>query len=56
MVATVTFYTGNGWINITGRIAKEYPKGLTVEDERGVIYYAPYERVIRQSARSEWLW
>lgn len=31
---------------ITGKVANEYEKGLTIEDSRGIIYYATFDRVL----------
>lgn len=46
--ATVTVYNGSSWQSVTGTIQREYPKGLTIEDERGVIHYATFDRVERE--------
>lgn len=59
--ATVTVYDGGSKLEITGRIHKRYAKGLTVEDTRGVIYYATMDRVTEAAAqvintRGEFLW
>lgn len=55
-VATVTVYNGSEAYRVTGTIRREYAKGLTVEDERGVIHYATFERVTMQTGGSDLLW
>ena len=32
---------------IDGKHLKDYPKGVTVEDERGVVYYVSNDRILR---------
>lgn len=54
--AVVTVYSGADAYRVTGRIMREYPKGLTVEDERGVIHYATFDRVSRIDERGAYLW
>jgi hypothetical protein len=54
--ATVTVYIGNDTYRVTGAVKREYPKGLTVEDERGVIHYATFDRVQRTDGGKAWLW
>lgn len=54
--ATVTFYNCADRFEITGRIKQEYKAGLTIEDERGVIYYAPTANVQKHETPKEWLW
>lgn len=46
MTATVIVYNGGERLQITGPIVKQYANGLTVQDERGVIWYASNDRVI----------
>lgn len=54
--ATVTFYNCGERYEITGRIKAEYTAGLTVEDERGVVYYAPTQNATKHETAKEWLW
>lgn len=54
--ATVIVYNGNEKHVVTGKIKKEYPKGLTIEDERGVVYYANFERVEKHVQARAYLW
>jgi len=51
--ATVKIYNGSSWQSVTGNIHREYPKGLTIEDERGVIHYATFDRVQQQQTDEE---
>ena len=44
MKATVTVYNGGERLQITGPIVKQYANGLTVQDERGVVWYATSDR------------
>lgn len=48
MKATVTVYNGHDRHTITGTVCKEYANGLTIEDDRGVRWYATNERVQRE--------
>ena len=43
--ATVKVYTGAEWRNVTGKIVNTGPNGATVEDERGVRWYATNDRL-----------
>ena len=54
--ATVTVYNCGDKQRVTGRIKQEYPKGLTIEDERGVVHYATFDRVEREKEGKAWLW
>ncbi len=45
MQATVQTYDGTKFVNVTGNVVKRYGKGLTIEDKRGVIYYATFDKV-----------
>ena len=54
--ATVEIFNGGERHYVTGRVKKEYKKGLTVEDERGVIYYADFERVEKHVELRALLW
>lgn len=56
MQATVTVFNCGDAHIITGRILREYAKGLIIEDDRGVVYYAPFERVQRETQGSDMLW
>lgn len=33
-------------VRVTGKLIKRYQHGLTIDDERGVRYYATFDRVI----------
>jgi len=44
--ATAKVYTGAEWCNVTGKIVNSGPNGATVEDERGVRWYATNDRLI----------
>lgn len=46
MTATIKAFNGSVWQTVTGFIVKRYEKGLTIDDERGVRYYATFDRVI----------
>ena len=42
----------------TGKLIKRYPLGLTIDDDRGVRYYATYDRVLSDPERDtvqQWL-
>ncbi|AHJ10761.1 hypothetical protein P106B_78 [Rhizobium phage vB_RglS_P106B] len=54
--ATVTVYNGAAAYHVTGPIKREYPKGLTIEDERGVVLYATFDRctIIKESKGYLW--
>jgi hypothetical protein len=55
MEATIVTYNGGMAHHVTGKIKREYSKGLTIEDERGVVYYAPFENVKQRETRG-YLW
>lgn len=44
MTATVIVYNGGERLQITGPVLKQYTNGLTVQDERGVVWYATSDR------------
>lgn len=56
MTATVTVYNGGERCTVTGKIVKRYANGLTVEDQRGVVYYATMDRVSIDEPTRGYLW
>lgn len=43
--ATLTVYSGNEWISVSGRIVKEYENGgCTIDTDAGIRWYASKER------------
>lgn len=56
MTATVTVYNGGERLQITGPVLKQYANGLTVQDERGVVWYASSDRVTINEQAKAYLW
>lgn len=54
--ATLTVYNASEPFDVTGKIKREYPKGLTIETDNGLVFYATFDRVKRDIERKALLW
>ena len=56
MKATIKWFTGSGWKDVTGTIKRKYPQGLTIETIDGLICYATFDRVTYHNELRALLW
>ncbi|QWY83193.1 hypothetical protein [Rhizobium phage RHph_X2_24] len=44
--ATLTVWSGTGWTQVTGKVVKIYPKGMTIDTDQDVRWYASTDRAV----------